>query len=109
MSMEPQSVCVGPVKDFERRFEVRKIGRQQFVVANLNGRFFAFDALCPHAQGPMERSEVDGFILSCPLHVWRFDLLNKGRELHGYRALRMYDLEIVDDQLFVKLDVSSLQ
>lgn len=83
------------------------IERQRVVVARLNGRLFAFAALCPHAQGPMERSEIEGAIVSCPLHAWRFDLENGGRELHGYRSLATYPVQVNDGEVLV--DVQSRQ
>jgi nitrite reductase/ring-hydroxylating ferredoxin subunit len=77
--------------------------RQKVVIARLNGRLFAFDALCPHAQGPMERSEIEGAIVSCPLHAWRFDLENDGRELHGYRSLAVHSLKVDGGEVYVAL------
>ena len=79
------------------------IERQRVVVARLNGKLFAFDALCPHAQGPMERSEIEGAIVSCPLHAWRFDLENGGKELHGYRDLAVHQVKVSDGEVFVAL------
>jgi nitrite reductase/ring-hydroxylating ferredoxin subunit len=77
--------------------------RQNVVIARLNGRLFAFDALCPHAQGPMERSEIEGAIVSCPLHAWRFDLENDGKELHGYRSLTVHSLRVDGGDVYVSL------
>ena len=85
------------------------IERQRVVVARLKGQLFAFDAFCPHAQGPMERSEIEGAIVSCPLHAWRFDLENGGRELHGYRSLTTYPVTVNDGQVLVDLSRVSAQ
>lgn len=79
------------------------IERQRVVVAKLNGKLFAFNALCPHAQGPMERSEIEGAIVSCPLHAWRFDLENGGKELHGYRTLPVHEVKVSEGDVFVAL------
>lgn len=80
---------------------MKAVGRRQLVVARLNGRLYAFDALCPHAQGPMERSEIEGAIVTCPLHAWRFDLNNAGKELHGYRGLATYPVKVEDGKVLV--------
>jgi nitrite reductase/ring-hydroxylating ferredoxin subunit len=68
----------------------------------------AFSSLCPHLGGPMERAEIDGTIVSCPLHGWQFDLLDNGREINGYRALRMLDVAEVDGRLQVCQAVPSV-
>lgn len=85
------------------------IERQRVVVARLNGRLFAFDALCPHAQGPMERSEIEGAIVSCPLHAWRFDLENDGKELHGYRSLATYPVKVNAGDVLIDLQTQQAQ
>ena len=97
-------IKVGAEAQFGDGLHTVKLGpRQNVVIARLNGRLFAFDALCPHAQGPMERSEVEGAIVSCPLHAWRFDLENGGKELHGYRALTVHSLKVADGDVYVAL------
>src|SRR5690349_10123379 len=96
-------INVGPVAKFETGMHMITAGRQRLVVAKLNGRLFAFDAFCPHVQGPMDRAEVEGAIISCPLHAWRFDLESGGRELHGYRGITVHGVRIDGDQVFVAL------
>lgn len=94
-------VDVGKEHDFAEGLHMKAIGRRQVVIARLNGRLFAFDALCPHAQGPMERSEIEGAIVTCPLHAWRFDLERNGKELHGYRSLATFELKVADGRVLV--------
>lgn len=101
--MSEKWIRVGQEADFPDGLNTIRVGRRSIVVARLNGRLYAFDALCPHAQGPMERSEVDGAIVSCPLHAWRFDLDNGGRELHGYRSLPTHELKVADGEVLLAL------
>jgi nitrite reductase/ring-hydroxylating ferredoxin subunit len=49
----------------------------------------------------MERSEIEGAIVTCPLHAWRFDLDNDGTELHGYRGLSTYPVKVKDGRVLV--------
>jgi nitrite reductase/ring-hydroxylating ferredoxin subunit len=93
--------AVGEEQKFGEGLHPIMLGRRQVVVARLSGKLFAFDALCPHAQGPMDRSEVEGAIVSCPLHAWRFDLEQGGKELHGYRSLTVHDIKVADGQVLV--------
>jgi len=53
----------------------------------------AFSALCPHVAGPMDRAEVNGNIVTCPLHGWQFDLDRDGLEINGYSSLKVYTVE----------------
>ena len=83
-----------------------QVGRKRIVLAKLEGEVFAFEGLCPHAFGPMHRAEVDGAVVTCPYHAWRFDLKARGRELHGYRPLAMYPVKIYGGEVHVLLDAA---
>ena len=92
---------VGREADFAEGLKRITMGKQRLVIGRLNGRLYAFDAICPHAGGPMERSEIEGAIVSCPLHAWRFDLEQDGKELHGYRQLSVKKVRIEDGSVYV--------
>jgi nitrite reductase/ring-hydroxylating ferredoxin subunit len=92
---------VGTEAEFADGLKMVKVSGRRVVVARLEKQLFAFDALCPHAGGPMERSEVEGTIVSCPLHAWRFDVSKAGAELHGYRSLSMKQLKTEAGKVYV--------
>jgi 3-phenylpropionate/trans-cinnamate dioxygenase ferredoxin subunit len=45
------------------------------LIANLNGRYYAMDSVCPHAHAPLEDGIIDGKTLKCPgtdqCSIWR--------------------------------------
>ena len=94
---------VGAEGDFTEGLRVVKAAGRGLVIARLKDRLYAFDALCPHAGGPMGRAEVEGAIVSCPLHAWRFDLEKGGAELHGYRCLPVKDVKIQAGAVYVAM------
>ncbi len=77
---------------------VERDGLRCVVLKNASG-VHAFSAFCPHVAGPMQRAEIDGNIVSCPLHGWQFDLDDGGREINGYRPLQVLDVITVDGRL----------
>jgi len=81
---------------------VRVAGRS-IIIGVFDDTVTAFSAFCPHMRGPMARSEVEGYVVSCPLHGWRFDLKDGGRELHGYRRLDVYPTKLDAGEIFVNL------
>jgi nitrite reductase/ring-hydroxylating ferredoxin subunit len=101
--MSEKWMNVGDETDFPVGLKMVTVAGRRLVVARLQGRLYAFDALCPHAGGPMERSEVDGAIVSCPLHAWRFDLGKGGAELHGYRALALKNVKTENGAVYVAI------
>ena len=93
---------VGDEAQFAQGLHLVRVKGRKVVVGTLEGRLYAFEALCPHAGGPMELSECDGAIVSCPLHAWRFDLRDGGKELHGYRSLPLRPVKAEAGDVFVK-------
>jgi NAD(P)H-dependent nitrite reductase small subunit len=43
---------------------------------------FAIENECPHNGGPLGDGTLDGAVLTCPWHAWRFDL-RTGRAVHA--------------------------
>lgn len=43
-------------------------------VANVDGRFYAVDNLCPHRGGPLGEGQLTGTVLQCPWHGWQIDV-----------------------------------
>lgn len=97
----------GKVEEISPGFHIRGEGRKRYVLALIDGSLFAFDAICPHAGGPMHLAETHGTTISCPLHAWRFDLANGGCELHGYRPLAMHPVRVENGVVYVALPASA--
>lgn len=79
------------------------IDRRKVVVARIQDQLFAFAGLCPHVAGPMHRGELNGCIVTCPLHGWRFDLAKGGCKIHGQRTLDMFQVKEEGGSIFVSL------
>ncbi|MGD9849737.1 MAG: Rieske (2Fe-2S) protein [Nitrospirales bacterium] len=41
---------------------------------NLNGEVHALDNTCPHAGGPLGEGTVEGDVVICPWHGWKFHI-----------------------------------
>ncbi|MFN3682179.1 MAG: Rieske (2Fe-2S) protein, partial [Nitrospira sp.] len=46
---------------------------------NVDGTFYAIDNTCPHAGGPLGEGRLDGTIVECPWHGWKFDVTSGER------------------------------
>ncbi|MEJ7703842.1 MAG: non-heme iron oxygenase ferredoxin subunit [Geodermatophilaceae bacterium] len=55
---------------------------RKVVLHRSNGELHALDDLCSHAAGLLSRGDVDGCVVTCPLHGSRFDLRD-GHILRG--------------------------
>ena len=49
-------------------------GDRAILLAKVQGRLYATDALCPHLQGDLTEGTLQGTVLTCPLHSSKFDI-----------------------------------
>jgi nitrite reductase/ring-hydroxylating ferredoxin subunit len=51
-------------------------GERAYALVNVAGRLHALDNNCPHNGGPLSKGELQGQVLTCPWHAWRWDVTN---------------------------------
>jgi len=79
------------------------IGRDEIGIFNLNGRFYAIDNLCPHEGGPLAEGQVEGEIVTCPLHGWRLKITTgESLELPGV-CISVFEVKVENGKVFVKV------
>jgi nitrite reductase (NADH) small subunit len=54
--------------------KVVAVGDREVAVFNVAGQFHAVDNICPHRGGPLGEGVIDGHVVTCPWHGWRFDV-----------------------------------
>ena len=47
---------------------------KKIAVFNINGNLHAIDDTCVHRGGPLGQGQLDGSVVTCPWHSWRFDV-----------------------------------
>ncbi len=50
------------------------VGGKPIALFNCDGTFYAIDDTCPHQGGPLGEGEVEGTVVTCPWHEWRYDI-----------------------------------
>ncbi|HET9514157.1 MAG TPA: cytochrome P450 [Gemmatimonadales bacterium] len=76
------------------------------VVVRTAGGFRAFEGRCPHQGALLGEGEMEGGLLVCRNHRWRFDPAD-GHRLGGPECLRPLPLEQRDDELWISLPQQS--
>ena len=65
--------------------------------------FFATDNTCPHRGGPLAEGDLIGDEITCPWHLWGFDvatgLCAGNREI----SVATHEVRVEDDRVMVKL------
>ena len=49
-------------------------GDRELALCNVDGQLRAIDNVCPHRGGPLGEGVLEGNIVTCPWHGWRFDV-----------------------------------
>jgi nitrite reductase (NADH) small subunit len=63
---------VGEIHPGEGRV-VEAAGRT-VAIFNVDGHYYAIDNTCPHRGGPLGEGDLDGAVVACPWHAWRWDV-----------------------------------
>lgn len=85
--------ALGPRATLELPRPLTLAGRE-FVVAEVAGELVAFPSQCPHQLGPLTAGGLDGPVVTCPWHGYRFDV-RTGANLTG-GACRLSHLPSID-------------
>ncbi len=68
---------------------------------NIDGAFYAVSHICLHRGGPIGEGTLEGFVVTCPVHGWEYDV-RTGRNLANPMArLRTFSVRIEGDDVFV--------
>jgi nitrite reductase/ring-hydroxylating ferredoxin subunit len=70
---------------------------------NVNGTYYAVEAICPHEQGPLHDGELDGGTIVCPWHGYDFNV--KTGECYADPELRVttFVVKTEGNNLFIEV------
>ncbi len=90
-----ESVSTGKGKEFT-------VNGKRIAVFNVNGNYYAMEALCRHQDGPLADGTLKEDIVECPWHFWHYNV--KTGELLDYLKgvkLTTYSVEVKDNDIYV--------
>jgi nitrite reductase/ring-hydroxylating ferredoxin subunit len=74
---------------------------RRLAVGNAEGQLFAIDDACLHRGGSLADGYLDGSVLTCPMHWWRYDVQTGERLGQPERRLCRYPVRTLDEQVHV--------
>lgn len=72
-------------------------------VFNVDGTFFAIDNECSHRGGPLGEGDLEGNVVVCPWHAWRWDVSTGANVNNPAVKVACYPITERDGSLFVDL------
>lgn len=70
-------------------------------VFNVDGRFYAVDNACPHRGGPLGEGELEGTVVRCPWHAWRWDVTTGANANNPALKVPCYPVTVTDGAVLV--------
>jgi 3-phenylpropionate/trans-cinnamate dioxygenase ferredoxin subunit len=64
---------------------------------------FALENRCAHMGCPLAAGRLDGWLLQCPCHDWRFDIRDGSFSDAPELAIRVYRAEVREGKIFVRI------
>ncbi len=94
-------IDLGPVEELQKKpLQEIKIGMGKLALTYVDGEFGAVDGICIHANGSLGEGTLEGNIITCPLHQWKYDR-KSGRGCGTPGAVARYDTEERDGHLWL--------
>jgi toluene monooxygenase system ferredoxin subunit len=88
---------------WEGEMESFEVEAEEILVIKLDGRYCAYQGVCPHQSTSLVDGELADGVLTCRAHLWQFDA-RTGRGINPESAcLRRFPVEVVDGE--VRVDV----
>jgi nitrite reductase/ring-hydroxylating ferredoxin subunit len=82
---------------------VVEAGGQPLALFNVEGRFYAIANACPHRGGPLGEGDLEGCVVMCPWHAWRWDVTSGANVNNPAVKVASFPVSIDSGQVFVDL------
>ena len=91
---------------------------QEILVAKVGDKYYATNNRCTHMGGKLSNGKLEGTVVTCPRHGSQFELKDGrvvrwlkgpgiisvlGKALKSPRPLSSYNVQVVDDKIFVEV------
>ena len=83
--------------------KVVTVGERELALFNVAGQFHCIDNSCPHRGGPLGDGVLNGTVVTCPLHGWRFDVTTGQSPVIPTAKVEKLEVVIEDNLVKVKI------
>ena len=78
-------------------------GGKTLALFNVDGTYHAIDNTCSHRGGPLGEGDLDGAIVACPWHGWRWDVTTGANANNPAVKVACFPITIEQGEIFVEL------
>ena len=82
---------------------VIEVEGKDIALFNVEGVFYALDNVCPHRGGPLGEGFLQGKIVTCPWHGWKFDVTTGRSSVNPEASVSCYTVKVEGEDILVEL------
>lgn len=72
---------------------------KEIAVYNVDGQLCATDDTCVHKGGSLGSGQLEGTIVTCPLHGWQYDVTSGQCQTNPQAKIETYKVQVEGDQV----------
>ncbi len=82
---------------------VIEAGGRSLALFNVDGAYYAIDNSCAHRGGPLGEGELDGTVVTCPWHGWRWDVKSGANANNPALKMACFPVSVEAGDVFVEI------
>ena len=83
--------------------KVVEVEGKTLALFNVDGTFYATDNTCLHRGGPLGEGELDGVVVTCPWHGWRYDVSTGANVNNPAVRVACFRVKVEEASIFVEV------
>jgi nitrite reductase (NADH) small subunit len=82
---------------------VVEVEGRELALFNVDGVYHCIENACPHRGGPLGEGDLEGHVVSCPWHAWRWDVTTGANANNPAVRVAAYPVTVEGGAVFVEL------
>jgi len=83
--------------------KIVEVDGKTLAVFNVGGAFYATDNTCLHRGGPLGEGELEGPVVTCPWHGWRYDVTSGANVNNPAVKVACFPVKVEGSSVFVEI------
>ena len=83
--------------------KVVNVSGKELALFNVDGQFFVTDNACVHRNGPLGEGTLDGDVVTCPWHGWRYNVRTGVSPVNPAAKVQPYKVKVEGDKVLVEV------
>ncbi|MBI4241783.1 MAG: non-heme iron oxygenase ferredoxin subunit [Candidatus Rokubacteria bacterium] len=83
--------------------KVVELEGKTLAIFNVDGAYYAIDNTCLHRGGPLGEGELEGTVVTCPWHGWRYDVGSGANVNNPAVKVTCFPVKVEGTSIFVEI------